>query len=463
MKMQDALKRAGILLLAMVLVMSALPARGEEETGQTAQPSKESGQQQPADEKEAAKPAPPAPAPSSVANIIVPPESTTPPKNLRKVGNHWTPYQPPDPESFPEGAQVHVIVPGDTLWGMAGTHFQNPYLWPQIWNENRYILDSHWIYPGDPLLLPPRPTVVSEIAPATGETGEAALPAPEDENSQEEAAEEETAPESPMPEMAGSEEGPGPAADHSDIYCTGEVRRDYKKADLYIANSEEHKVGLTTGDLIYLNGGKDGDKVHPGDSFLVIAKGNEIFHPVTDKWVGTYVRRLGRVKVLAVQDRTSIAEITESCQDRIEVGFEIEPDHEFVVPAAREVTFNRLDVEPSGKANGYIIHLQDGLDGAVTGSMVDVDLGKRDGVKPGDVMLIYLNNQAPPERDVTYDYKWDNRRHKSQALRDEDRHLLFPRKPIGELMVISASERTSSAKVTYSIRNVIVGSLVELR
>src|SRR5262249_42740489 len=154
MKMQDALKRAGILLLAMVLVMSALPARGEEETGQTAQPSKESGQQQPpADEKEAAKPAPPAPAPSSVANIIVPPESTTPPKNLRKVGNHWTPYQPPDPESFPEGAQVHVIVPGDTLWGMAGTHFQNPYLWPQIWNENRYILDSHWIYPGDPLLL----------------------------------------------------------------------------------------------------------------------------------------------------------------------------------------------------------------------------------------------------------------------------------------------------------------------
>jgi hypothetical protein len=169
------------------------------------------------------------------------------------------------------------------------------------------------------------------------------------------------------------------------------------------------------------------------------------------------------VKVLAVQDRTSIAEITESCQDRIEVGFEIEPDHEFLVPAAREVTFNRLDVEPSGKANGYIIHLQDGLDGAVTGSMVDVDLGKRDGVKPGDVMLIYLNNQAPPERDVTYDYKWDNRRHKSQALRDEDRHLLFPRKPIGELMVISASERTSSAKVTYSIRNVIVGSLVELR
>ncbi|HEV8376684.1 MAG TPA: LysM peptidoglycan-binding domain-containing protein, partial [Candidatus Polarisedimenticolia bacterium] len=400
MKMQDSLKRAGYLFLALVLFLSALPAKGEE-TGQSQSSSEESGQKPQAEAKESAKSSqdPAAAAASSPnANVIVPPESTTPPRNLKKVGNHWTPYQPPDPESFPEGAQVHIIVPGDTLWGMAGAHFQNPYLWPQIWNENRYILDSHWIYPGDPLLLPPRPTVVSEIAPATGETGGPALPPPAPEEGSGEAAEEAPPAEPMMPETASAPEGPGPAADHSDVYCTGEVRRDYKKTDLYIANSEEEKIGLYTGDLVYLNGGKDGNKVHPGDTFLVIAKGNEVFHPVTDNWVGTYVRRLGRVKVLAVQDRTSIAEITESCQDRIEVGFELEPDREITVPPARDVTFHRLDVEPSGKPNGYIVHLQDELDGAVTGSMVDVDLGSRDGVKPGDVLLIYLNNKAPKER-----------------------------------------------------------------
>src|SRR6185369_11253841 len=99
---------------------------------------------------------------AQTGSVAVPPDTNTaPPKNLRKVGDHWTPYAPPDPESFAPGATVHIIVPGETLWGLADITYNNPWLWPQLWNENRYILDSHWIYPGDPLLLPPRPVVVS--------------------------------------------------------------------------------------------------------------------------------------------------------------------------------------------------------------------------------------------------------------------------------------------------------------
>ena len=51
--------------------------------------------------------------------------------------------------SFAPGATVHIIVPGETLWGLADITYNNPWLWPQLWNENRYITDSHWIYPGD--------------------------------------------------------------------------------------------------------------------------------------------------------------------------------------------------------------------------------------------------------------------------------------------------------------------------
>jgi hypothetical protein len=459
----------------------ALPAKGEE-TAQSAAPAQPSEEvAKPAQEQDAAKAAPEQTAPKAAtepaapkavstpaerSSINLPPESTTPPRGLKLVGHHWTPYQPPDPESFPEGSQIHVIVNGDTLWGMAGTHFQNPYLWPQIWNENRYILDTHWIYPGDPLLLPPRPTVVSEIVPASGQTGSPEMPAPAPEPSApmdmsgEEM--EPVAPQASAPSDS-NDEGPTPAADYSDLYCTGSVRPDYQRTELYIANSEDVKIGLTTGDLVYLNGGHDGGKVHPGDTFLVIAKGSEVFHPVTGKWVGTYVRRLGKIKVLAVQDQTSIAEITESCQDRIEVGFEVEADHTLTSPVARQVAFNKLDVEPSGKPNGYIVHLQDGMNDALAGSMVDVDLGSSDGVHAGDVMLIYLNNKLPRPRDVTYDYKWNDRRYQSQQLRDDDKNLLFPRKPIGLLMVISTSERTSSAKIINAVRDVEVGNLVELK
>src|SRR5262245_33558923 len=53
---------------------------------------------------------------TGTVNTVPPETPTAPPKNLRKVGDHWTPWSPPDPESFPAGATVHIIVPGDTLW-----------------------------------------------------------------------------------------------------------------------------------------------------------------------------------------------------------------------------------------------------------------------------------------------------------------------------------------------------------
>src|SRR5262245_55480091 len=106
------------------------------------------------------------PAPTAAATPMKhPPESTHPPRTGRFVGDHWTPYEPPGVESFPQGSQVHVIVKGDTLWDLAGKYLDNPFLWPQIWDVNQYITDSHWIYPGDPLLIPGKPTVIGEKGP----------------------------------------------------------------------------------------------------------------------------------------------------------------------------------------------------------------------------------------------------------------------------------------------------------
>ena len=99
-----------------------------------------------------------------------------PPKPLRLVGDHWTPYDPPT--ELPEGVTVHMIEAGDTLWDLAARYLGDPYLWPQIWEHNPYILDSHWIYPGDPLVIGVQ--VVEEQPPvdAGGEEviGEEVLP-----------------------------------------------------------------------------------------------------------------------------------------------------------------------------------------------------------------------------------------------------------------------------------------------
>jgi hypothetical protein len=60
------------------------------------------------------------------------------------------------PAILKKGSNVpssHFVQRGDTLWGVCGTYFQNPWLWPKIWSYNPQIQNPHWIYPGDQLRL----------------------------------------------------------------------------------------------------------------------------------------------------------------------------------------------------------------------------------------------------------------------------------------------------------------------
>src|SRR5262245_32040151 len=236
---------------------------------------------------------------------------TAPPKNLRKIGDHWTPWAPPDPESFPPGATVHIVVPGDTLWDMSDLTYNNPYLWPQLWNENRYILDSHWIYPGDPLLLPPRPVVISgpgavpteivpqgqdgaphtDLGPLEGEGPEGPLQA-----------------EAPAPAPSAPSHHPdgfssGKLVERDDLRCSGYITEDTHRGKLFIAENEEPGYQtVTLGSLVYLNKGKKDERVQPGATFTIIEHEGKVLHPVTGRTQGIYTKRLGELRVLEELD-----------------------------------------------------------------------------------------------------------------------------------------------------------------
>lgn len=48
---------------------------------------------------------------------------------------------------------AYFVKKGDTLWDLSAEFLNDPFAWPDLWENNRHIQDPHWIYPGDSIYL----------------------------------------------------------------------------------------------------------------------------------------------------------------------------------------------------------------------------------------------------------------------------------------------------------------------
>lgn len=354
-----------------------------------------------------------------------PPASTTEPPastNDIVVEPHWSRYQAPT--SYPEGTKLHIIQRGDTLWDISNTYFRNPFLWPQLWDANRYIENPHLIYPGDPLRIP-------DVDVVRGEGEEPGAPGPGGPGAG--PGEEEGGPGAGGPGASGQPGGPaGPqfraAYEEVTIQCAGYLREEADD-DFRIFGSEDdgYKDSLATGDVVYLNRGSE-DGVSPGDSFYMQRKVN--FTWGVD---GSYVRRTGWLRILAVQEETAMAEIVQACLDA-NVDDYLTPFEPIPVPLLPlEPPPTRLTPE-TGRMRGKIEASLDDLATLGQGYLVSIDLGQEDGVVPGNVFTIFR-------------YLYDD----------------APRKVLGTLAVLTVQREHSTARIMESKDYILTGDLVELK
>jgi hypothetical protein len=370
------------------------------------------------------------------------PAAERPPQNLHRVGDHWTAWDPPTP---PAGVEVHVIVAGDTLWDLAAQHYGDPYLWPQLWERNRYILDAHWIYPGDPLVLGPEVAPVDELA-------EAPVGVPEESPGAETEASRSTAFE-PKAENGGA---PVPLGFESDVYCQGYIGDLEEEFPYSLVGSEYQvqspdlaphgvdvagwtreastvKFDLSVGDIVYIDGGRVRGLI-PGSVFEAVSPASVIGHPVTGEAVGRYYRNVGRVRVLSVQDETAIAEIVHAC-DPIRVGVRLRPFEPVPIPLGRSTSLRPVNFPPPAEAlegAPVILYAKDDIVSLFEDHVVHIDRGAIDGVTPGDFYTIYRDNRPG-----------------------------FPPLVIGELAVLAVHETTSLARIVEGRTAIYVGDRLQ--
>ena len=66
------------------------------------------------------------------------------------------------------GTSTHTVVKGDTLWDLSGKYYNNEWLWDNLYNANKEIInDPNLIYPEQVLVIPEKN---SEIVTQTPET-----------------------------------------------------------------------------------------------------------------------------------------------------------------------------------------------------------------------------------------------------------------------------------------------------
>lgn len=348
---------------------------------------------------------------------------TRPPIQLYKVGDHWTAYAPPDPATFPAGAKVHIIVPGDTLWALAATYYGNAYLWPQLWEANTYITDAHWIYPGDPLLIQGEVTTGEVTTQTTVAEGEA------------------------TPEVASEEvveAAPIALGIEADIYCWGYLGHPDEPLPNRIFSFEDTEtrlmpeavnqdMGVAENDIIYIEGGTATGLV-AGETYMAVRPDELIRHPRTEEVVGRHYDYRGRVRILCASETQATGVIVQSCKE-INIGDRLKPIPELPIPLARPTEMLTGCDPASAKAEGFIVNAKDNQLVLGEGNVIEINLGRDDFVEPGDFLTVFRQNVVEGA----------------------------PRMVLGEIGILTAEARTATARITRMHYSMSIGDNVELK
>jgi LysM domain len=409
------------------------------------------------------------------------PEQGPPPKKLsvRPDGHVSANQDPANPSQF----EVRVVKKGDTLSQIAGEVLKNPRLWPQLWEQNEHIINPHWIYPDDKILI--RPVVaITEAKPPEPEPPPPP-PAPEPEP---EPAPRRVLQPPPSPRVAAPTKGtltvedrrPVTQVKYSDLYCSGFVRMaPIEKHFMVTARFDANGAVLAAqSDYVYLSHGTE-DGVTVGTTYQVVRPTKKLTNPVAHHNafhdLGMHYLDVAQIRVVVAQPDFSLARITFSCSDAVEVGDLVMPFQQIVLPPIpRPRPFSPTMTASGGtsgtvvSANSVLLNFGSAFEGsgiipgvrnhdlaglterglAPAGSIVYVDVGEFQAVKPGDIFIVYR------------DFRDDERLF--PAPREVER-LEHTRTAVGEIIIMKVGERASAALVSYATDALVLGDTVERR
>ena len=261
--------------------------------------------------------------------------------------------------------EQHIVVPGDTLWGISAEFLKEPWRWPEIWGMNRdQIKNPNLIYPGDVIVLDRdangNPLLRKQKSSKQNVTLKPQI-----------YSEQLTDAIPPIP----------PNVIEPFISAPLVIEVDGLDNSARIVATQEDRVFLGKGDIAYVN-----DAAPETLQWQIYRNGKAMLDPEDNARVlGYEAFFLGTAK----QTRPGNPATFEVLTAKQEVG-----RGDRLVPAVRPPLIAYVPHRPDALIEGRIISIYGGVGSAGRGSIVSMNRGANDGIEIGHVLALERNRNV---------------------------------------------------------------------
>ncbi len=331
-----------------------------------------------------------------------------------------------------EESNKHKVVKGDTLWDISEHYLKDPLLWPKIWKLNPDIGNPHLISPGQIVKIPAleeRPgtetpfegkglAIEKPTALAPAVTAAPAVSAPPAKKVAVDISKKQPLPiqittKTEGPEIVEQETPMDAAVAKAYDRGIGIVTDEIPKMGR-VLHTEEGWKSTGVGGTIFINA----PDAKIGQLFGVYRDRGEVDHP--SRWTGSpghLLSDIGIIEVIASDSTKQLARVKRAFIE-VEMGDVLGPVPEKPVVTPKEK--GRML-----KMDGTIVALENFRDIAGIDDIVYIDLGKEDGLAPGDKLFV-KNKEKEDTREA------------------------------GEIMILRVTPKTAAALVTRESKHELI-------
>ncbi|HET7774750.1 MAG TPA: LysM domain-containing protein [Azospira sp.] len=294
----------------------------------------------------------------------------------------------------------HIVVPGDTLWGIAGKFIKEPWRWPEIWRLNKeQVKNPHRIYPGDVIVL------------VRGEDGNPQLkiakPIKLEPRQYTEAVKDEI---STIPQHMIE-----PFLSRPLIVEANELENEAR-----IVATQEGRVYLGNGDKAFVANVRS-----PAEMWQIYRPGAPMADPNTKEILGYEAFYLGTARMVQPGEPA----VMEMVNTKQEVG-----KFDRLMPAEKPPLLTYAPHKPDAKVEARIISVYGGVGTGGRHSVIAISRGAKDGLEVGHVLALYRSAQNYVQRNE----------------KGEKEEVSLPAQRYGLVLVFRTFDRVSYALVMDS-------------